>query len=108
MRTTELKIWKKQKVNKKKKKASKIEESKLYMRWILGSSIICIFLSYVLAFCGREQIAEGLSKSIVINIIGTFAVYSVKAFFGKKNEADNEIKRMKLEDDCDDGFDSNM
>lgn len=81
----------------KKKKTSKIEESKLYMRWILFSSIPCIYLSYVLAFIGREAIAEDLSKCIVVNIIGTFLIYSVKAFFGKKCETDADINQQALE-----------
>lgn len=94
-------------MSKKKKKNNRIEESKLYMRLILIASINFILFSYVLSLCGKDPL-ENLSKCIVINIIVVFAVYSVKAFFGKKNEADNEIKRLKMEEECNDGFDSNM
>ena len=68
------------------------------------NSMIWIYLSYALAFMGKEEIAESLSKAIVTEVLGVFAAYSVKALFenlsknnnwpdkpGKKTNTDRDI-----------------
>ena len=48
---------------------------------ILNNAIIWIYLSYILAFTGKESIAENLSITVVKVIIYTFMSYSCKALF---------------------------
>lgn len=68
-------------------------------RWfnrILESSIVWVYLSYALAFMGKEQIAETLSVAAITTILGAFITYCIKSFGEKKinkekeeNEEDN-------------------
>lgn len=48
---------------------------------ILVVSLADLQLSYVLAFMGKEQIAESLSSTIASTIIGVMAGYFLKALF---------------------------
>lgn len=45
--------------------------------WLIIHSTIWIYATYMLAFLGREDIAESLSKVIVTEIIGTVFLYIV-------------------------------
>lgn len=57
---------------------------------ILAVSLIDLQLSYILAFIGKEQIAESLSSQIAGTIIGVMMGYFMKAlfetFFEKREE----------------------
>lgn len=48
---------------------------------ILAVSLFDMQLSYVLAFMGKEQIAESLSSTIASTIIGVMIGYFLKALF---------------------------
>lgn len=48
---------------------------------ILAVSLIDLQLSYILAFMGKEQIAESLSSTIADTIIGVMLGYFLKALF---------------------------
>ena len=45
------------------------------------NSAIWIHESYILALLGREQIAETLSKAVVVEIVAVILIYSLKALF---------------------------
>lgn len=67
---------------------------------ILAVSLIDLQLSYVLAFMGKEQIAETLSSTIADTVIGVMIGYFLKAlfetFFEKREERLNkEIRQME-------------
>lgn len=77
------------------------KRKKTYIEWlstftkravaiILAVSLIDLQLSYVLAFMGKEQIAETLSSTIADTIIGVMLGYFLKAlfetFFEKREE----------------------
>ena len=48
--------------------------------WLcLGNGIGWVWCSYLLAWCGRAEIAESLSKAAVTEIIGVVLVYCVKS-----------------------------
>lgn len=81
-------------------------EDKTYKKWlttftkravavILVVSLIDLQLSYVLAFLGREEIAETLSSEIATTVIGVMLGYFAKAlfetFFEKREERLNKI-----------------
>lgn len=55
--------------------------SKKAVAIILAVSLIDLQLSYVLAFIGKEQIAESLSSTIAETIIGVMLGYFLKALF---------------------------
>lgn len=55
--------------------------SKKAVAAILVLSLIDLQLSYVLAFMGKEQIAESLSSTIATTIIGVMIGYFFKALF---------------------------
>lgn len=78
-------------------KAKKNEKSKRYVtytkRWltfILINGVIWVYLSYVLAFMDRVQIAETLSTQAVISIIATMIGYFAKSAFEKKIGKESE------------------
>lgn len=48
-------------------------------------------LSYVLAFLGKDQIAESLSTQICITLLGTILVYVIRAYFDTKAEKRDEM-----------------
>ena len=54
-------------------------------------SLIDLQLSYVLAFLGKDQIAESLSTQICVTLLGTILVYVIRAYFDTKAEKDNEM-----------------
>lgn len=64
--------------------------TKIAVSSILVVSLIDMQLSYILAFMGREQIAESLSTTIAEVIVGVMLGYFLKAlfetFFEKREE----------------------
>ncbi len=83
----------------------KYEFSKLIVAWLLFNGTIWIYLSYVLAYLGRAEIAETLSKTVVVEILGVMVVYAVKALLENlsKNNAwpdKPEPKNINHERDC--------
>ena len=64
--------------------------TKIAVATILFFSILDMQLSYVLAFMGKDQIAESLSSNIATTIIGVMIGYFLKAlfetFFEKREE----------------------
>lgn len=57
-------------------------------------AVIDLQLSYILAFLGREQIAEELSRTIVIEIIGVMLGYFGKSYFETR-----EQEKVRLKED---------
>ena len=50
--------------------------------WLcLGNGIAWVWCSYLLAYLGRAEIAESLSKAAVTEIIGVVLVYCLKSLF---------------------------
>lgn len=71
---------------------------------ILAVSLVDLQLSYVLAFLGKEQIAETLSSTITETIVGVMLGYFLKAlfetFFEKREERLNRLIETETEGDC--------
>ena len=55
--------------------------TKIAVTAILGVSLVDLQLSYILAFMGKEQIAETLSATIVEMVVGVMLGYFLKALF---------------------------
>lgn len=71
--------------------------SKRAVAIILAVSLIDLQLSYVLAFIGKDQIAESLSSEIASVIVGVMVGYFMKAlfetFFEKREERLNKTSQ---------------
>lgn len=68
--------------------------TKRAVKAILFIALLDLQLSYLLAFLGREQIAENLSSDITKVIIGTILGYLAKAFFETK-----EAEKVRLHEE---------
>lgn len=69
---------------------------------VLTIALIDLQFTYILAFFGREQIAESLSKILVKSVIAVVFIYAVKSYSGKRNEEDLKYlyKLMKMNEEA--------
>lgn len=83
-------------------RAIKKETSKKVVWLCLGNGVAWVWCSYLLAWCGRAEIAESLSKVAITEIIGVVLIYCLKSLFENlsKNNAWPDKPRKK-EDDSD-------
>lgn len=69
---------------------------------ILVVALVDLQLSYILAFLGKEQIAESLSTTVAETIVGVMLGYFLKAlfetFFEKREERLNKKLNQEMED----------
>lgn len=63
------------------KRKKKKETSKRIVWICLINGFLWVWCSYLLAYLGREQIAETLSQVAITEIIGVVLVYCVKSLF---------------------------
>lgn len=70
--------------------------TKLWVTLLLIIAVVDLQLSYILAFIGRETIAESLSIAVVTEIIGVICVYMIRAFFDTASEKKHELEVEKL------------
>lgn len=82
--------------------------TKKMMNRIIFVALIDLQLPFVLAFLGKEQIAETLGITIVTEIIGVFLVYCAKSFFETREaekvrlaEEQLKVKEERLYDEVD-------
>lgn len=66
---------------------------------ILVITLIDLQFPFILAFIGRDQIAEDLGRILVTEIIGVFFVYCCKSFFETKEEKKMEFKKAERQGD---------
>jgi hypothetical protein len=80
------------------KNRKKTEYTKIIVGWLLLNGTIWTYLSYYLAYLGKEEIAESLSKAVVTEILGVFAAYACKALLenlSKNNLWPDKQKKVK-------------
>lgn len=85
------------KKNKKETLQKRVTFTKRWTAIILGISCIWITLSYVLAFFGKDQIAETLSETVATVIIATFIPYLCKSYFETFASEKNRIKEKVID-----------
>lgn len=73
--------------------------SKRAVKWILITALFDLQLSYLLAFIGRDQIAESLSITVVTGIIGVMLGYFMKSFKETREEEKVRLIEQKQEKD---------
>ncbi len=82
----------------------KLSFSKAIVVWLMANGTAWIWCSYWLAYLGKEEIAETLSKVVATEILGVFALYAVKAVLenlSKNNSWPDKPKETKNDDvDC--------
>lgn len=80
--------------------------TKKWVSIILWASLFFMFLSYILAFLDKTQIAESLSEQVCVVIVGTIIPYLCKSFFETYCEKKNEInnKNADIYTDIDDNI----
>ena len=61
------------------KEAKKTTTTKLVVWFCLGNGVAWVWCSYILAYLGREEIAESLSKVAITEIIGVVLAYCLKS-----------------------------
>ncbi|WP_304509267.1 hypothetical protein [Anaerotignum sp.] len=71
--------------------------SKKAVEWILITALFDLQLSYLLAFLGREQIAETLSITVVTSVIAVMLGYFMKSFKETKEEEKVRLIEQKRE-----------
>ena len=80
---------------KQQKRTSLKTTTKRALWFCLGNGVGWVWCSYILAYLGKESIAEKLSQTAVTEIVGVVALYCRKGFgaVGKKEaeETDQEI-----------------
>lgn len=79
---------------KKKKKrttTTKTTFSKIWVNRLLWVAVVDIQLPFILAFLGRENIAEKLAITIVVQIILVIIPYFCKSYFETKEEENNKL-----------------
>ena len=65
----------------------------------LLNGIAWVWCSYLLAWCGRADIAERLSKAAVTEIVSVVLVYCLKSLFEKREDFGAIGKEKKPGDD---------
>lgn len=71
--------------------------TKRKMDIILKVALVDMQFPFILAFLGREQIAETLGGLIVTEIVGVFLVYCVKSYFETKESERVRLKELELD-----------
>ena len=83
-------------MKKEKKERKKIQYSKIIITVILIAGILFIQESYVLAYLGRTEIAEELSKYVTKVIIGTILGYFLKSYAETNSEKKSELAEKEF------------
>lgn len=72
---------------------------KILALWLILNSTIWVYCSYILAFLGKDEIAESLSEKVVITIIAVFATYATSTVVEHISEAKHgDINKKKTEE----------
>ena len=78
-------------------RAPKRETTKQIVWACLLNGFAWVWCSYLLAYLGREQIAESLSQVAITEIIGVVLVYCLKSLFENMSKHNNWPDKIKME-----------
>lgn len=84
---------------KKKKRPIRSNFKTFTKKWVgrlMYIAVIDLQLSYLLAFLGREQIAEELSRTIVLEIIGVMLGYFGKSYFETREQEKVRLRKDEV------------
>ena len=78
-------------------RAPKRETTKQVVWTCLINGFAWVWCSYLLAYLGREQIAESLSQVAITEIIGVVLAYCLKSLFENMSKHNNWPDKIKME-----------
>ena len=78
------------------KKIRKRQYTKKWVDIILTVSLIDVQMCFVLAFLGKDQIAETLGIAIITEIVAIGLGYMLKAFFETNSQKKNELEMERI------------
>ena len=78
-------------------RSPKRETTKRIVWACLLNGFAWVWCSYLLAYLGREQIAESLSQVAITEIIGVVLVYCLKSLFENMSKHNNWPDKIKME-----------
>ena len=84
----------------------KMSTTKKIVSFCIVNGVLWVWCSYFLAYLGRNEIAEDLSRVAITEIIGVVLVYCVKALFenlAKHNDwldKTDKVSKYKNKQDC--------
>ena len=81
----------------KKSDKPKVQFSKVIVMIILIAGLLFVQESYILAFFGREAIAEDLSKYVITTLIGTILGYFLKSFSETRSARNADLEDKKID-----------
>ena len=87
--------------NRHRKRKTKTQYTKAAVTAILVVALFDLQMPYVLAFLGRENTLEELSKVILVNIIVVFFIYCLKSYFETKEEHKERRERGIYDEETD-------
>lgn len=87
--------------NRHRKRKTKTQYTKGAVTAILVVALFDLQMPYVLAFLGRENTLEELSKVILVNIIVVFFIYCLKSYFETKEEHKERRERGIYDEETD-------
>ena len=87
--------------NRHRKRKTKTQYTKGAVTAILVVALFDLQIPYVLAFLGRENTLEELSKVILVNIIVVFFIYCLKSYFETKEEHKERRERGIYDEETD-------
>lgn len=74
--------------------------TKNMMTRIITVALIDMQFPFLLAFLGRQEIAETMGGLLITEIIGVFLVYCTKSFFETKESEKTRLLEMQMEEPC--------
>lgn len=87
--------------NRHRRRKTKTQYTKGAVTAILVVALFDLQMPYVLAFLGRENTLEELSKVILVNIIVVFFIYCLKSYFETKEEHKERRERGIYDEETD-------
>lgn len=76
--------------------------TKRMMERIINVALIDMQFPFILAFLGKEQIAETMGGIIVTEIVGVFLVYCAKSFFETKESENIRLREQNMQTESED------
>ena len=71
--------------------------SKIMVLFLMAIAVLDMQLSYLLAFLGKDDIAETLSVALATEIVGVMLGYFAKAYFETKSKKINDLEKHKVD-----------
>lgn len=77
------------------KRCEKSTTTKKVVWFCLGNGVAWVWCSYILAYLGRAEIAESLSKVALTEIVAVVLTYSLKSLFENLSKNNNWPDKQK-------------